>query len=438
MSHKLGSLGAKENQPAWIQPYIDDPEKQNRLYKRTLIIVVLSQIFGGAGLAAGITVGALLAQDMLGTESLAGVPTALFTLGSALAAFLVGNFSQQFGRRLGLGAGFIIGGIGAIGVIIAAVINNVPLLFLSLFIYGAGTATNLQARYAGTDLANAKQRGKAVSIAMVSTTFGAVAGPNLVEVMGRFATSMGIPALAGPFILAAAAYILAGLVFLILLRPDPLIVAKAIANMKKVNSIVKKEKENAIVNQRGIIVGATVMIVSQIVMVAIMTMTPVHMGHHGYGLDAVGLIIGIHIAAMYLPSLVTGMLVDKVGRNVMAMASGITLLLAGILAAMAPTNSMFMLTLALALLGLGWNFGLISGTALIIDGTSLSYRAKVQGSVDVFIALSGALGGIVSGLIVAQFGFATLSYIGGFLSLLLIPVVVWARGSSKRELSTGE
>ena len=197
-----------------------------------MFIVVLSQIFGGAGLAAGITVGALLAQDMLGTDSFAGVPTALFTLGSAGAALLVGRLSQRFGRRLGLATGFLTGGIGAIGVVIAALTNNIFLLFASLFIYGAGTATNLQARYAGTDLANSTQRATAISIAMVSTTFGAVAGPNLVDVMGQFATSIGVPALAGPFILAAVAYILAGLVLLALLRPDPLVVAKAIANVQ--------------------------------------------------------------------------------------------------------------------------------------------------------------------------------------------------------------
>ena len=188
MAHKTDESNALESQPAWLHSYIDSPEKLRRLYKRTLFIVVLSQIFGGAGLAAGITVGALLAQDMLGTDSFAGVPTALFTLGSAGAALLVGRLSQRFGRRLGLATGFLAGGIGAIGVVIAALTNNILLLFASLLIYGAGTATNLQARYAGTDLANSTQRATAVSIAMVSTTFGAVAGPNLVDVMGQFAT----------------------------------------------------------------------------------------------------------------------------------------------------------------------------------------------------------------------------------------------------------
>ena len=117
--------------------YVDSLEEQQKLYKRSLLVVVMSQIFGGAGLAAGVTVGALIARDMLGTASFAGVPAALFTLGSALAAFLVGRISQRFGRRYGLSLGFITGGIGAMGVILAATIDNVLLLFISLFVYGA-------------------------------------------------------------------------------------------------------------------------------------------------------------------------------------------------------------------------------------------------------------------------------------------------------------
>ncbi len=433
MAHKTDESNALESQPAWLHSYIDSPEKLRRLYKRTLFIVVLSQIFGGAGLAAGITVGALLAQDMLGTDSFAGVPTALFTLGSAGAALLVGRLSQRFGRRLGLATGFLAGGIGAIGVVIAALTNNILLLFASLLIYGAGTATNLQARYAGTDLANSTQRATAVSIAMVSTTFGAVAGPNLVDVMGQFATSIGVPALAGPFILAAAAYIVAGLVLLALLRPDPLVVAKAMANVQHTeeSNLVDTDSKTIAINKRGIIVGATVMVLTQIVMVAIMTMTPVHMGHHGHGLREVGIVIGIHVGAMFLPSLVTGVLVDKFGRTAMSIASGITLLAAGVLAAFAPGDSMLVLIIALALLGLGWNFGLISGTALIVDSTHPSTRAKTQGSVDVLVALSGASGGMLSGMVVAHSSYATLSLAGGILSLILIPVIFWSRREIK-------
>ncbi|MCK1985679.1 MULTISPECIES: MFS transporter [Peribacillus] len=414
------------------QSYVDSQEKQKMLYKRTLIIISISQIFGGAGLAAGVTVGALLAQQMLGTDAFAGVPSGLFTLGSAGAALIVGRLSQRYGRRTGLTAGFMIGGLGAIGVITAAIMNSVFLLFASLLIYGAGTATNLQARYAGTDLANNKQRATAISITMVFTTFGAVAGPNLVNVMGNFALSIGVPSLAGPFILSAAAFILAGLVLFIMLRPDPLVIARAIeASKQERNRIGYSAATEQIENKRGIIVGATIMVLTQIVMVAIMTMTPVHMRHHGHDLGEIGLVIGFHIAAMYLPSLVTGVLVDKFGRTAMAIASGATLLLAGLISAIAPGDSMILLVIALSLLGLGWNFGLISGTALIVDSTDTSNRAKTQGTVDVLIALSGASGGALSGMIVAGSSYTTLSFIGGLLSLLLIPVVIWSRGSKK-------
>lgn len=414
------------NQDGEIQQYLTASNRK-QLYKRTLVIVVLSQLFGGAGLAAGITVGALIAQDMLGTDSIAGVPTALFTLGSALAAYLVGRLSQRYGRRLGLASGFLTGGIGAIGVVIAAAVDSISLLFIALFIYGAGTATNLQARYAGTDLANANQRATAVSIAMVFTTFGAVAGPNLVNVTGEFAASIGIPVLAGPFILAAAAYLLASLVLFIFLRPDPYLVAQAIAKTEEEAQDHAFLDGNTSANSRLVILGATVMIITQIVMVAIMTMTPVYMMHHGHDITGVGIVIGIHVGAMYLPSLVTGYLVDKVGRMFMAIAAAMTLLASGLVAAFTPAESLFGLILALALLGIGWNFGLISGTALIIDGTTPAARAKTQGSIDVWIAIAGASGGALSGVIVAFSSYGTLALIGGLISFVLVPVMIWTR-----------
>lgn len=435
MINEIEDTSGPKQQPAWLQGYIDSPEKQKQLYKKTLRIVILSQIFGGAGLAAGITVGALLAQDMLGTESAAGIPVALLTLGSAGAALLAGRLSQRLGRRTGLAAGFLAGGMGAIGVIIAALINSIVLLFASLLIYGAGTAANLQARYAGADLATPKQRATAVSMAMVSTTFGAVAGPNLVNVMGEFARSIGIPTLAGPFILAAAAFILAGLVLLLFLHPDPLVVSTAIANAQEKGGTVqeKPHSESAVVNKRGIAIGAVVMVLAQFVMTAIMTMTPVHMEHHGHGLSEVGLVIGFHIGAMYFLSPLTGLLVDKIGRTAMSIASGATLLISGMLAAFAPADSMELLICALVLLGVGWNFGLISGTALIVDAAHPSVRAKTQGLVDVLLALSGASGGVLSGLVAAHSSYTVLSLSGAILSLLLIPVVIWSRKTQSKD-----
>lgn len=411
-------------------------EELRALHKRTLAIVVIAQLFGGAGLASGIAVGALLAQDMTGSEGLAGLSTTLFTLGAAVSAFAVGRMSQRFGRRAGLTAGFLAGAAGALGVVAAAAWDSLPLLLVSMLVYGAGTSTNLQARYAGTDLAEPDQRARAVSIAMVMTTFGAVAGPSLLSPMGRLADGWGIPPLAGPFILAAAAFALAGLVFAVLLRPDPLLVAKAAAEPPAAAAMaaadLQAEAQPERPRGRGIVVGASVMLITQIVMTAVMTMTPLHMKHHGHGLDDVGLVIGVHIAAMFLPSLVTGVLVDKIGRIAMACVGAGTLLCAGVVTALAPGDSMTWMLVGLALLGLGWNFGLISGTSIIVDATSIRTRAKTQGSVDVLISLAGAAGGAMSGAVVALSSFSALSLAGGALALLVIPVMLWFRSGARR------
>jgi len=403
---------------------VSTPLDRAAVQRRTLRVVVASQVLGGAGLAAGITVGALLAQDMLGGTGAAGLPVALFTLGSALAAFAVGRVSQRAGRRAGLAGGFLAGSLGAAGIVVAAVLDLVPLLLVSLFVYGAGTATNLQARYAGTDLATPEERGTAISVALVSTTFGAVAGPASVDLLGGVAASLGLPPLTGPFLLGGVAYAAAGLVLLVFLRPDPLVTARRLA----ADAPSPAAGTAPVVALPGAVaVGATVMVLTQVAMVAIMTMTPVHMRAHGHDLGDVGLVIGLHVAAMFLPSLVTGRLVDRVGRLPMAAAAAVVLLAAGVVAAVAPVDSLPTLVLALVLLGLGWNLGLISGTALLVDGTTPERRARTQGSVDVLIALAGASGGVLSGLVVDATSFATLSLGGGALALLLVPVVVRQR-----------
>jgi MFS family permease len=312
------------------------------------------------------------------------------------------------------------------------------LLFASLFVYGAGTATNLQARYAATDLAPPQRRGTAVSVAMVATTFGAVAGPNSVELTGRLALDLGMPALAGPFVLAALAFGVAGTVLFTFLRPDPLHVARALERAADAAALVDHDDSVPPVTpaphpaRHLLLVGGLAMVLTQLAMVAIMTMTPVHMRDHGHSLGDVGFVIGLHVAAMFLPSPLTGVLVDRVGRMPVVVAAGVTLLASGIVAATAPGGSMALLTLALVLLGLGWNLGLISGTALVVDGTSLVTRARTQGSLDVLVALAGAGGGALSGWVVAGTDFATLALAGGLLSLLLVPMVVWSTSQARR------
>lgn len=174
--------------------------------RRILAVLVLAQIMSGAGLTAGITVGALLAEEVLGSTGLAGVPSALFTAGAALGALCIGRLCARWGRRPGLALGYATGALGSAGVVVAAATESVALLFPALVVYGMGTATGLMARYAGADLASPARRGRAVSAVLFATTLGAVTGPMLVTPAGEVAHAWGVPRLAGPFLPAAAAF----------------------------------------------------------------------------------------------------------------------------------------------------------------------------------------------------------------------------------------
>ena len=420
-----GSFAAPTSPSIVVEP----PEQ-----RRTLAVLLLAQILSGAGLAAGITVAALPAEQMLGSSRWSGLPTVFFTVGSAAAAVGLGRLSQRFGRRAGLSTGYLIGALGTVGVVVAAGMGNIVLFFASMIVYGAGAATNLQARYAGADLAAPSRRGRAVSIVLVATAVGAILGPNLVSTTGMVATKIGFPALAGPFMLAGLAYSAGALVLWLLLRPDPLLLARSIAAEVSSRSATPAapSEAGAVPGPRqrwswALASGAGIMILTQLIMVAIMTITPIHIEHHGHGVGVTGIVIGAHVAGMFLPSPFSGWLVDRYGYLAIALAAGVTLLAAGLIAAWAPVDSVATLVLALVLLGVGWNLGLVSGTTLVTDAVPLETRARTQGVVDLGIALAGAGGGLSSGLIFAATSYATLTLTSGLLALLIIPIVALAR-----------
>jgi len=420
-----GSFAAPTSPSIVVEP----PEQ-----RRTLAVLLLAQILSGAGLAAGITVAALLAEQMLGSSRWSGLPTVFFTVGSAAAAVGLGRLSQRFGRRAGLSTGYLIGALGTVGVVVAAGMGNIVLFFASMIVYGAGAATNLQARYAGADLAAPSRRGRAVSIVLVATAVGAILGPNLVSTTGMVATKIGFPALAGPFMLAGLAYSAGAIVLWLLLRPDPLLLARSIAADVSSRSATPAapSEAGAVPGPRqrwswALASGAGIMILTQLIMVAIMTITPIHIEHHGHGVGVTGIVIGAHVAGMFLPSPFSGWLVDRYGYLAIAVAAGVTLLAAGLIAAWAPVDSVATLVLALVLLGVGWNLGLVSGTTVVTDAVPLETRARTQGVVDLGIALAGAGGGLSSGLIFAATSYTTLTLTSGLLALLIIPIVALAR-----------
>lgn len=408
-----------------------NPTQATGLQRRTLIVVSAAQVLSGFGLAAGITVGALLAASIWESTAMAGIPAALMTVGASGAALVIAGLSQRHGRRVGLATGYLAGALGAAGVVIAAWQEWPAVLLICFVIYGAGSAANLQARFTGADLAPAHRRATAMSIVLMATTVGAVLGPVSAAWSGRIAVEWGLDALLGPFLVALAAYALGSAVLTVFLRPDPLLTARAIAAAEHEEAVAQGTVPVAPVdgdNWRMHVAAAIgIMVIAQGVMVAIMTMTPVHLTHHHHAIGAIGAVIAWHVAAMYVPSPLSGWLVDRWGSLPVAVLAGVVLVGAGMVAAVADPGSTGGITVGLILLGLGWSLAMVSGSAMLTAWAPLAQRPRIQGRSDALTTLAGATGAGMAGLIMNLEGYAVLSFGGAALAALMIPLAVTVR-----------
>ncbi|WP_217924031.1 MFS transporter [Miltoncostaea oceani] len=397
-------------------------DERERAQRRTLRVLVAGQVLGGVGLAAGVAVGALLARDLLDGDSLTGLPVAVGTAGGALAAPLLARLADLRGRRPGLALGYLLGAAGSVIVVVAAAIGSFALLLAGMVLFGAGNTSSLMARFAGADLALPGHRARALGTVLFATTFGAVAGPNLIDATGAAADAVGLPVLSGPFALSALAYGAAAAVVALALRPDPLLLARAIdaAARPAVPAAPSRRGGWAELSHGPALTGVSAMVAAQTVMVGVMTMTPLHMRAHDHGLSVIGLVISVHIAGMYLFSPLVGLLCDRVGRMATVRAGAVTLTAAGVLAAAADPASSVVLAIALFLLGLGWSLCLVAGSALVVDAVPLARRPQAQGNADLLVGLAGATGGLGSGVVLGAAGFAAVGLLAAVISVVFL------------------
>ncbi len=404
------------------------PEQLSRLQKRTVKVLAIGQAFGGFGLGATLSVGALMAADLSGTNAWSGAAATLSTLGSATSAIPLANLAYRKGRRVALASGAAIAISGAMTMILAATLRSFPLELVALFLLGAGSAVSLQARFAAADIPVAGPRGKDLSLVVWATTVGAVVGPNLIAPGESLGLAIGLPHLAGPFLFTIVAQSSSTLIFWFGLRPDPLLIAKEIAGLpaKRVNPGFKAAIE--VIRARPLAGYAVLTIaLSHMVMVSIMSMTPAHLNTAGHSLSDVGLTISLHIAGMYAFAPVFGALADRFG-SVKTIVLGQFIFLAAIGFAGLGQSNFQMVIIGLFLLGLGWSASTVSGSALLTEVLPTDEKTKVQGFSDSLMNLSGAFGGAISGTILLLYTF------GGLNAAALIPVVfiVVATSFSKR------
>ncbi|WP_062523233.1 MFS transporter [Demequina silvatica] len=391
--------------------------------RRTLIVVSSAQVLSGFGLAAGITVGALLATEVWSSAAAAGIPAVVMTVGASLSALAIARMSDRRGRRVGLAAGYSAGAVGALGIVLAGQAGSVPLLLASFLVYGAGSAANLQARFAGADLAPAHRRATAMAVVLMATTAGAVLGPVSARWSGETVAGWGLNPLLGPFVVAGVAYALGAAVLAALLRPDPLLTSRALAAEATAASSPAVAPGPWRV---PVAAGIGLMVIGQAVMVAVMTMTPVHLTAHAHGIGAVGAVIAWHVAAMYVPSPLSGWLVDRWGPAPVGAASGVVLAAAGAVAA-AGGGSLGPISVALVLLGVGWSLAMVAGSAVLATRTPVDLRPRLQGRADALTTLAGASGAGLAGVVTVQAGYAGLALGGAAIAMLAVPLALVVR-----------
>ncbi|MEU0915839.1 MFS transporter [Streptomyces cyaneofuscatus] len=398
-------------------------------------MLVVSQILGGLGVAIGIALAPMLATEVTGSEALSGLAPTASVAGTALLSLPLAALMTSRGRRPGLVLAYLIGALGGALVVLGTMARSFPLLLLGMAAFGAGSSANLQARFAAADLVGPERRGRAISTVVWATTIGSVVGPNIAAPAGRLFRGSPVPETAGPYLWSAVAFLAAGVTVAVLLRPDPLLTARALAprspqgeGKRSLRAGVAAVRESPMAK-----LALGTVTVSHTAMVSIMVMTPVHLGGHGAGLQLIGLVISGHIAGMYAFSPVMGWLADRFGRlSVIGLAVGLLSCAALLAGTAGPRHGQT--ALGLFVLGLGWSAGMIAGSALLTDSVPQDARAAVQGLSDLTMNAAAGIGGATAGVIVAQWGYGPLNAIG---AALLLPVAALALRRSMKPSAAG-
>lgn len=408
-----------------------DPESIDRSRRRIRTVLMSGQVLAGLGMGSTLSVGAILATELSGSPGWSGMAATLATLGAALGALPLANLAARHGRSWSLATGAWIAAVGALLAVLSTTTGVFAVLLVALVLIGVGTAVNLQARFAATDVSTDAHRATDLSLVVWATTVGAVSGPNLIGPGDAFGIWLGLPSLAGPFVLTMVAQLSAGVLYRVGLRPEPLALAKQISAEAAANPSVDAVGADRPGDRRSAFIAIAL---SHATMVAVMAMTPVHLVDHGASLVIVGFTISLHIAGMYALAPVFGFLADRWGRK-QTILSGQAMLALSLLATGFGSESEAWVIVGLILLGTGWSAATVAGSALLTESTPVARRTRVQGLSDVVMSAAGATGGALSGVVLVLIGYNGLSLVSLVLVATVTLRVVLTRHSGERTSS---
>jgi MFS family permease len=386
-----------------------------------------AQVFGSTGHSIGMAVGGIMAADITGANTWSGLPVATGALGTALASWPLSRLMARLGRRPGLAIGYVLAVAGA-GLGMASVAaGSFPVLLLGMALFGIAQTSNLLARYAAADITPGAQRGRAMGLIVWGSTLGSIIGPNLMSPAVHVGAHVGLSAVGSAFLISVAGYGLAAILVHLLLRPDPLTIARQLEDRPEAASNgVPGRRLAAILGDPRVRLAVITLMTSQLVMIGTTSTSPVHLHDHGHHVHTIGLAVAIHLGGMYIASPFSGWLADRVGRVPTIAAGWLVLLVAVSTAGLAPGSASGLVMLGLFLNGIGWNLAFVAGSALLTDALSPDERTSIQGLADLTMGLMGALGSAAGGMILGAWGFGALNAAGA--AVVLAPfVVTWLR-----------
>lgn len=381
------------------------------LAPRTLRILALSQALGSAGFASSVAVGVLVAKDLLGEDTYAGAAGAVGTVGGAIGAIMLAAIMAGRGRRPGLVTGYAVASLGAVISVVGAEQRWFATFLVGMFLFGYAQGANQLARFAAADLAPPDEKGSYISRLLFASTFGAVLGPLSVGLTERVGVALGLWELSGPYVVAIGFFALAALNTSVRLRPDPLVLAGGLEPGRGITIPPVRQSLALVLSLPRARLAMGAIVTSHVVMVAVMTMTPVHMKDHGHSVSLSGAVIAVHIGGMYALSPLVGRWSDRAGREPVLLAGAVTLIAATTITALAG-HEPALLFAGLLLLGLGWSCAMVSGSALLTESVPLAARVTVQGTSDLMMGLLGAAAAFGSGFVKRAWGFHLLADAG--------------------------
>jgi len=397
-----------------------------RIAKKITTVLFLSQSLSSAGFIAAFTVNALVGVDLTGWKAMAGVPGAVYVAGMAGGALVWGFSFERLGRRWGLALGQIIGVVGSAIAITGVVHRSIGFFLAGLLMVGMARSAVDLGRFIAAEVHPPEKRGRAISRVVLGSTVGAIAGPLLVGPTGQLATAAGFPELAGPYGVGFAVLVIAAILILWGLRPEPRDIARELSQLHA-QTLPSQETRSLseVLRQPGVIVAMVTMAFAQMAMVVPMSITSVHMKTCHHPLTSVSFVISAHTLGMYAFSLLSGKMTDRWGRQPVIVLGALVMMVSCVMAA--PSVALLPLVAALFLLGLGWNFAYVAGSTLLTDQLSPREKAKTQGFNDLVLNLSSAGSQLVSGLLYAVGGYGLMSLAAAGMSVVPLAAIVWWR-----------